>query len=219
MNRDQNLLALHQALRTEIAQADSQNYQVIGFAVAATAALVTAGVGQDSPLERAVVFSLVYLVTWPCQRLLSGKRRLVWRISSYLRVVVEPQLEGIGWEGHLAQLPKKGRSAGVLSTMAAYNEWLIITVLNAVAGLCLIMLGVLPSGLPAPNQALLATGVVIVNIGLSMAAKATERRLRRGHEDGPNVAYETIWSALTADGRASEVSGSASGEPSPQRNA
>src|SRR5690349_21946316 len=107
MGRDGNLIALYQSLRAEISQADNQNYHVLGFAVAATAALVTAGISQESAADRSVVFALVFLVTWPCQRLLQGKRRYIWRIASYLRVVVEPQLGDVNWETHVNLLARR----------------------------------------------------------------------------------------------------------------
>jgi len=193
MDRSDNLLALYQLLRAEITQVDSQNYQVLGFTVGATAALVTAGVAQHAPLERSVVFALVVLVTWPCQRLMNGKRRLVWRIASYLRVVVEPQLEGIDWETHLAHLPRRGRYAQTLSTRAAYNEWLIITVLNAVAGLCVIALGILPAAITTLPKALLAAAVAIGWAVLAVNMKLADNRLARGYGGGVNALYEMTW--------------------------
>lgn len=196
MDSASNRLALYQSLRAEIAQADNQNYQVLGFAVAATAALVTAGVAQDTPVERSVVFALVFLVTWPCQRLLQGKRRLVWRIASYLRVVVEPHLDGVDWETHLSKLPRNGRSARMLSTQAAYNEWLIITVLNATAGVCLIGLAVLPAATTTPVKALLVVLVVLVWAMLSVGMRVTDIRLARGRTGGINALYETTWQTV-----------------------
>lgn len=193
MERNNNLLALYQVLRAEITQVDGQNYQVLGFTVGATVALVTAGVAQHEPLERSVVFALVVLVTWPCQLLLNGKRRLVWRIASYLRVVVEPQLDGVEWETHLAHLPRRGRYTQMLSTRAAYNEWVIITALNGVAGLCVIAFGILPADTATLSKALLTAVVAIGWAALTVNMKVADNRLARGHGYGVNALYEKAW--------------------------
>lgn len=193
MERSKNLLVLYQLLRAEIAQVDGQNYQVLGFAVGAAVALVTAGMALHEPLERSVVFALVVLVTWPCQLLLNGKRRLVWRIASYLRVVIEPQLDGIDWETHLTHLPRRGRYTQMLSTRAAYNEWLIITVLNAAAGLCVIAFGIVPAHIATLPKALLTALAVIGWAALTLNMKAADNRLARGHGYGVNAMYEKAW--------------------------
>lgn len=200
MERSNNLLVLYQLLRAEITQVDGQNYQVLGFTVGATVALVTAGVALHEPLERSVVFALVVLVTWPCQLLLNGKRRLVWRIATYLRVVVEPQLEGIDWETHLTQLPRRPRYAQMLSTRAAYNEWLIITVLNTVAGLCVIVFGILPADTAALSKALLIAVVAIGWAALTVNTKVADNRLARGHGEGVNAMYEKAWQDIAIAG-------------------
>lgn len=196
MDRDGNLTVLYQTLRAEISQADNQNYQVLGFAVAATAALVTAGISQESVLNRSVVFALVFLVTWPCQRLLQGKRKYVWRIASYLRTVVEPQLPGVKWETHIDLLSRRSQYARVLSTRAAHNEWLIIAVLNAVAGICIVTLGIFPAETAQSTKAWLVGLVVFGWLTLTVGMRVVDRRLSRGHGGGINATYETAWREL-----------------------
>ncbi len=190
---DSNVLGLYKELRAEILQADAQNYQVLGFVVAASAALITAGVGQDRPADRAVVFGLVYLVTWPCQRLLQGNRRRLLNVAVYLRTVLEPQLDGIGWETDLARLRRSGRRARTHLSLVENDEWLVIAVLNAVAGVCVTVLGILPAHLPVVDKAFLAAGVLLGNLGLGASARIVAWRLLPGHRGSTEAAHEKDW--------------------------
>jgi hypothetical protein len=193
VDRDERLSSLYSDLRAEILHADTQNYQVLAVTVAAAAALLTAGINQGNPAQRAVVFGLVYLVTWPCQRLLQGNRRRTWRISSYLRNVVEPQLDGVNWESDLSALNRTvgSQDRRRISTMVARNEWLIVTVLNASAGLCILGFAVFAARIPVWQQMTAVAAIVAANIALAVYANLQDRWLRRGER--ADALFDKLW--------------------------
>jgi hypothetical protein len=213
MDRDEQLLGLYLNLRGEIQHADAQNYQVLAFTVAATAALITAGVGQDRPVQQAVVFGLVYLVTWPCQRILQGNRRRIWRIATYLRVVIEPQLDGVRWESHLARVNARltRRQRNATSTKIVRSEWLVVVILNLTAGLCIVGFPVLSTEIPTAQKIGAAAGTLLVNVLLSGVARYQDAQLRR--RAFMQSLFDEVWSDLPVpEGRGSLTSALASRE-------
>lgn len=184
MAEEEQLLNLYNSLRSEILHADTQNYQVLAFTVAASAALIAAGVGQSGSVQRGVIFALVYLVSWPCQRLLQGNRRRVWRVATYLRMVVEPQLKAVSWESDLASLSRRIGPAKWhrVSTRVSRNEWMIIAVLNLSAAICIIGLSIAPAAIHLREKLVLGTGVVLLNTALLGYSRYLEGHLTRGSQ-------------------------------------
>lgn len=102
----------------------------------------------------------------------------------------------------------------MLSTRAAYNEWLIITVLNAVAGVCVIAFGILSADTAALSKALLTAVVAIGWAALTVNMKVADKWLARGHGYGVNAMYEEAWQDIAIAGSsppASEDAGAMDG--------
>lgn len=124
----------YHGLREEIRLADSLNYQIMGIIIGAVALILTTGVGQAKPSASVVAFLCSYVVTYPGYRLLQGNRRRIWRISTYMRTFLEPNLASVKWETRLSKQSKISTQPQGLSTLVGQNEWFIITLLNIVAG-------------------------------------------------------------------------------------
>jgi len=188
MDKENQLWNEYQNLRDEIRGADSLNYQIIGIVVGAVAAILTTGVSQEEPVARLLIFLCCYVVTIPGYRLLQGNRRRTWKISTYIRVFLEPNLEFINWETRLDNQRKKATSESArqaFSSLIGTNEWFIITLLNLMAGgaaifYAILQLNVSFIGLPlAYLQIGLAITVIALNSWLIASTAQQERELRR----------------------------------------
>lgn len=144
MNKEAQLWNEYLILREEIKTADTLNYQILGIVVGAVAVILVAGFGQANLLIRSLVFLCTYVVTVPGYRLLRGNRSRIWRISTYIRVFLEPEpeLQHINWESRLDdQRSRAGSETDGLSfsSLVGRNEWFIITLMNTVAALAAIV--------------------------------------------------------------------------------
>ena len=188
MERTIQLWNQYQNLREEIRGADALNYQIMGIVVGAAAALLTAALKEDNPLARSLIFMCVYVVTFPGYRLLWGNRLRIWRISTYLRVFIEPELDCVQWETRLT----KQRSDPDLnpvardgfSTFASVNEWAVISLLNILSAL-----GAILSLLSDPHTALPVkvggiAAIVVISSFMVFWTRLQEKSLRReGNEE------------------------------------
>jgi hypothetical protein len=136
MDKQTQLWNEYQNLRSEMAQADTLNYQTMGGVVAVSGGILTAGFNQVDPSLKVFIFLCIYSITVPGYRLLQGNRRRIWRISSYIRTFLEPHFEFIQWETRLDKSRRlKPTSRQDLSSLVGTNEWFIITLLDVIAGL------------------------------------------------------------------------------------
>jgi hypothetical protein len=136
MDKQTQLWNEYQNLRSEMAQADTLNYQTMGGVVAVSGGILTAGFNQVDPSLKVFIFLCIYSITVPGYRLLQGNRRRIWRISSYIRTFLEPNFEFIQWETRLDKSRRlKPTSRQDLSSLVGTNEWFIITLLDVIAGL------------------------------------------------------------------------------------
>jgi hypothetical protein len=136
MDKGTQLWHEYQTLRDEMKGADSLNYQIIGIVVGAVVALLTTGFKETNPGSRLFIFFSIYVVTVPGLRLLQGNRRRIWRISTYMRVFLEPQLQFINWETRLDRQRQHAQGETErqhYSSLAITNEWFIISMLNIAA--------------------------------------------------------------------------------------
>lgn len=166
-------------------QANSLNYQVLGIVAAATAAILTTGFANIDKLDPdtiAFIFAAVYIVTIPSYRLLQGNRRNIWRISTYLRVFLEPQLDYAKWETHVSiqrHLHGKRRSWW-FSSLVTTNEWFIIFLMNSAAAMAIIFLGLGRMQISPTAQIVGIATVIMGNLFLSVITWIQEKNLRRG---------------------------------------
>jgi hypothetical protein len=147
MDKNTQLWNEYQSLRNESSQADSLNYQTISIIVGASGVVLTAAINQSDLFLRALIFMSVHIFTIPGYRLLRGNRIRIWRISTYMRVFLEPHLDFIKWETRLdvsrkyrlsnqSQSSNQRRSS--LSSLVGNNEWFIVTLINTTAGIAAI---------------------------------------------------------------------------------
>jgi hypothetical protein len=185
MDKETQLLHEHESLRSEIRIADSLNYQIIGIVVGAVALLLTTAFKEANPTIRLFVFLCTYVVTIPAYRLLQGNRRRTWRISTYIQVFIEPQLEQVKWESRLQKQGQQEASKSVrqrFSSLAGRNEWLIISVFNALAGVAAIFNGLLLIEITPPVRLGGAFIIAILNVWLAVSTSGQEKDLRRGEK-------------------------------------
>jgi hypothetical protein len=173
----------YHSLREEIRGADSLNSQIMGIVVGAVAVLLTTAIKENEPLVRSLVFMCVYVVTVPGYRLLRGNRLRIWRISTYLRVFIEPELDFVKWETRLTSQREDPdldpRERDGFSTLVSASEWAIISLVNTLAAL-----GAILSLLYKPDATLnekIGGVAVVVTINLSVMfwTLRQERALRR----------------------------------------
>jgi hypothetical protein len=175
-------------LRDEIKLADTQNYQILGVAIAASAAILNAGLDQTDSLIRYLVLLTVFVITAPAYQLLRGNRMRIWRISTYMRVFLEPKLPNIRWEMRLSRLAhpipsrdKRGLIRRIFfTTRIITNEWLIISLLNFIAGVAAILVTLIQFQTDWVIKSLAISLVCVVTAFLLIVTSIQERELRRG---------------------------------------
>jgi len=181
IDKETQLWREYESLRSEIRGADSLNYQIMGIVVGAVAALLTTGFKEAEPIIRLLVFLCVYVVTIPGYRLLQGNRRRTWRISTYIRTFLEPQLEFAKWE---TRLDSQRRRAGedstrqYFSSLVGTNEWFIISVMNILAALAAVFSGLLQINTDLSVKAGGVVGIAILNLWLLLVTSRQEKDLR-----------------------------------------
>jgi len=127
MDEKNELWNQYQTLRDEIKGSDTLNFQIIGVIIAAVVAIIIEGFKQTNLVTKTLTFICVYLVTIPGFQILLGNRRGIWRISTYLRVFIEPKLDHVKWETRLSKFSRGDIldiSKGLKSSKMAFNEWL-----------------------------------------------------------------------------------------------
>lgn len=193
MDKQTQILNSYDRLRDEILQADSLNYQTLGIVSGAVAAILTIGFTQPDPVVRTFIFLGVYVVTIPGYRLLQGNRRRTWRITTYIRAFLEPELEQVKWETRLAiQAKRRARKGGQLfSSLVTTNEWLIMLMFNLVAGIAAAILGLLQMNIEFTGKAIGITVIIIWNLYLAITTLLQEKNLRRGGKIEEN--YYQSW--------------------------
>jgi hypothetical protein len=188
MDKEAQLLKEYQNLRDEIRGADSLNYQILGIVVGAVAAILTTGFSQSDPSVRFLIFLCVYVVTIPGYRLLQGNRRRTWRISTYMRIFLEPELEFTKWETRLDNQRKKASTETTrqfFSSLVGTNEWFIISMMNLIAGLTSLFYGLLQMNITIFNIPIEyerisgAVLIIILNVWLLISTSKQEKELRR----------------------------------------
>jgi hypothetical protein len=103
MDREDYLWNQFVLLEDEIRKAGESNLQILGIVAAAATAILAAGVSQADPNAQFFTFLCVYIVTWSGYRLIEVGRRRTWRISTYIQVFIESELEYVKWETRLGQ--------------------------------------------------------------------------------------------------------------------
>ena len=206
-------LKLYELLTQEIQAAESQTYQVVSVGAGAIAAILAAGFNQRDHVLRLFMFLTSYLIIFPMVRLLSGNRSRIWRIATYMRVYLEPELPGVQWQTHLA------RSAALRpgSTFIIGSQMMIVQLATAVVGavvfidLCILAKWTGASFLPGMGSfdgfAATAAGAAAVANGAVLWYEARiERNSRRG---GPvERSWLQSWEGLRISSSAPNRTGS-----------
>jgi hypothetical protein len=87
-------------LRTELEAIWSQTYTTLNFMLGVVGVLAVAAYGPyGRPL---ILLPIASFLTYGAYRLIGIHTTRVWRIVGYMRVALEPKLEGIRWETRLA---------------------------------------------------------------------------------------------------------------------
>ncbi len=100
MDKKTQLWNLYKQLKDEITLSDSRNSQIKGLLITASGLILSLGFNQENP-ERPWIILGIFVVIVPLYGMLFGNRKNIWRISTYLRTFVEPELEEIKWESRL----------------------------------------------------------------------------------------------------------------------
>jgi hypothetical protein len=173
----------YESLRNEIKDADSLNYQVLGIMVAAVAVLITTGIKTNGCwLESLLIILCVYVVTIPAYAIMKGNRRRIWRISTYLRVFIEPNLFA-KWETRLdiqrdkEKNDKKKQTA--LSSLVSFNEYRIVILMNWSAALFAIIETMIRESMNHQVYYGIPILVILFNLIFTIWAYIEEKKLKR----------------------------------------
>jgi len=195
MDKQTQFVTQYQDLRDDIKKTNIINNQTIALIIGAIGIVMTAGITQGNSIIRLSVFLMVYAITIPGYGFLRGNRRHIWRVSTYIRVFLEPKLKEIQWETRLdlqrklSLENKNHRFTG--SSSINTNEWFIIFLLNTIAALAAIFLGI--AIMPISIEGKIAGIIIIIlgNILLFVITNFQERNLRRGGKIEEN--YYLSW--------------------------
>ena len=182
MEKSAQLWNEYESLRDELKSADSLNYQIVGLLVGAVAAILTTGFTQTNPMARLAIFLCVYVVSVPGYRMLQGNRRRIWRITTYMQVFLEPQLEFINWATRVDKQRRKARDRSerrFLSSLVSMNEWLIVSAVNSLAALAAICGGLLVINSTALVRVAGIVAVAVWYTFLLITTARQEKDLRR----------------------------------------
>ncbi|MBL8152644.1 MAG: hypothetical protein JNM70_00550 [Anaerolineae bacterium] len=137
MDSDTQLWNLYQLLREEIRATDTLDYQILGIAIGASALIVATGFDQTNAFAQYLVFLCVFLVTTPAWSMIIATKVRYWRLTTYLRVFIEPNLQQVKWETRLSQQMRLQFLEGTSKTGGTLlnNEGLIFLVLTLGAAL------------------------------------------------------------------------------------
>ena len=100
MTRLTGLLSEHQRLTAELHGIFAQNQQIVSFVVAAAGVIIAAAM-QSSFRPKYPFYWAASLITIGGYRLLCDCMMQIWRIATYMRVYLEPELPGANWETRL----------------------------------------------------------------------------------------------------------------------
>lgn len=132
MDDKTELWNLYKQLKEEIIQSDTRNNLLLTIIISATGAILSLGFSQKG-IERPWIILCGYVFLIPIYGILYGNRRNIWRISTYLRVFIEPKLKEIKWELRLDKLGKiekmecKQLTSGIIT-----NEFKLVTALSLI---------------------------------------------------------------------------------------
>jgi hypothetical protein len=173
MDKETQLWNEYQNLRSEILQANNLNYQILAGVIAVTGAILVAGFNNHNSPQQFFIFLCIYAVTFPAYRLLCGNHRRIWRISTYICVFLEPEFDFINWETRLDKARQLANSnPNTLSSNLLKNEFLVIFLLNSVAGIsAIIALKV--------HQPVGILFIIALNVFLTSYMILEEKKLRR----------------------------------------
>lgn len=210
----------YQNLREEIRGADSLNYQIMGIVVGAAAALLTTAIRESDPLVRSLSFMCVYVVTFPGYRLLWGNRLRIWRISTYLRTFIEPELDYVKWETRLTcqrrdrEVDHAARDG--FSSFASVSEWAVILLVNTIATLGAILSLLGTSAVAFPVKVGSIAVMVVINLWVTFWTRGQEIAVRR--EGNVENRFLRSWERIRMK-EAQTLSEAGAPDPRPQADA
>lgn len=207
MNKEDYLWNQFVLLEDEIRKAGESNLQILGIVTAAATAILAAGVSQSDPNTQFFTFLCVYIVTWSGYRLIEVGRRRTWRISTYIQVFIESELEYVKWETRLDQqrfLAEKmsffdpatrqmsdmdlshehvksvsSAQGQIFSSLVSTNEAIIIISLNWIAWIAASGSFVFLGSHNSLTEVIVVLVTLIGNIYITLRIKDKEKKLRR----------------------------------------
>jgi hypothetical protein len=199
MSEPDERLKIYELLTQEIQSAEAQTYQIVSIGGGAIAAILAAAFNQRDPYLRLFMSLTAYLVILPMLYLLAGNRSRIWRIASYMRTFLEPELSAIKWQTHLSHPAAEGKSSFIRE-----SQMLVILIATSVVGLvsfvnfCLVI-GWTPAsfepGSPFSWRAIaVAVIALILNIAFLWSEILLKRNLRRGGDNEND--WLKSWKAL-----------------------
>ena len=129
---------LYKTLKDEILQYDLRNRNYITLAITAAGAILTLGFKSPNP-ERAIIILCIFAIILPIYRILCGNRKNILRVSTYLRVALEPQLPNVNWETDLYNSSVNDLSKKENSSRIVFNEYRLILFLCIIISNALLM--------------------------------------------------------------------------------
>jgi hypothetical protein len=166
LDLEKQYLAEYGYLRQEILDADRAIYQVLGFVLAASGLLFARAFDLENPAQGALILAIIQVFALPCHLLLRANRKRIWRIATYLRIFVEPNLPGVQWETDLAALRAKGapKTMARFSTRVIGTESLVMVMISVAAVLAETLILLSQSSFPEPLEGNTYLAVYAVNL-------------------------------------------------------
>jgi hypothetical protein len=155
MADSQGLIAEYQSLRDEILRAETLAARVPPFLLGASAATLSAVPNIESSGWWVSLSAVAFFIAWFANRLIQAQRKRVWRISTYIRVFIEPRLDLIGWETRLS------KTKGDMTSKSVTNE-LIFCALIAGVALSLGIAGIVQTKQSADVKGIAIAGAIAI---------------------------------------------------------
>lgn len=134
------LVEIYKELKTEISDFSKINVQLVIATITATGVILSVGFNSNVPVDL-YIFFFTFLFIIPISNMVIGNRKNIWRISTYMRVFIEPNLHQIRWETRLHEqkrLIKKKDKWDVLLSKFVSSEILVFSLLSIVSCLSIV---------------------------------------------------------------------------------
>lgn len=107
----------YRLLRAELIAYENSRVTAVSIAATGTGIVLSIAAAQDDPFRRGSVALLALAVIWPPMFLIASRMRGVARITSYMRVFIEPNSKDYSWETRLVEMRRKSPKQDLIQGM------------------------------------------------------------------------------------------------------